>query len=233
MNIKKDIHNVIRKREAWSLIFSLPNTIWFNLRYLSFSQAIKLPIWVHYSCRYKAYRGGIVLSDKINTAMIRYGFSVDYAKNYNDNTYFYIRKGAVCKFEGNAHIGRGSKIIVQKNAVLEIGDDFSISASSTIKCYKHIVIGKGVLFAWDCLLMDSDGHQIYGIDNKLINHDKEIAIGNNVWLGCGVTILKGVTIPNDCVVGAKTTITRGTFESNTIIVGNPPKSKKDIKNWVI
>lgn len=165
--------------------------------------------------------------------MIRYGFSVDSAKDYSDNTYFYIKKGALCIFRGHAHIGRGSKIIVQKNAVLEIGDNFAISASSTIKCFKHINLGNDILFAWDCLVMDSDGHRIFDKEGNWINIDKDIMIGDKVWFGCGVTILKGVTIPNNCVIGARTIVTGGKFEPNTIVVGNPPVSNKKISKWEV
>ena len=233
MNIIIDLNNLLRKGTLCSLFLSIPKIIWFNFHCLPFHQAIKIPFWIHYKCRYDCGRGRIKLHGRIRPAMVRYGFSIDSAKNRNDETYFYVRKGAACVFGGSAHIGRGSKIVVQKNAMLEIGDNFAISASSTIKCFKHIRLGNDILFAWDCLVMDSDGHGIYDKDGFRMNPDKDIFIDNKVWIGCGVTILKGANIPKNCVIGAKTIVAGGKFLENTMIVGNPPTSRKTIEKWEI
>lgn len=41
------------------IMFSIPKTVWFNLRYLPLRQAVRLPIWLHYSTTVKkCYRGG-------------------------------------------------------------------------------------------------------------------------------------------------------------------------------
>ena len=155
-------------------------------------------IWLHYSCKYDI-EGLIDLIPSPTFAMIRMGFSIDYAINYKDRTYFRLEKGALCKFGGTAHLGRGTKLIVLKNAVLEIGDNFVVSASSTFKCFHHIKFESNILFAWNCLVMDSDGHKIFDQEGKRMNQDKDIVLGDNVWIGYGVTILKGVTIPSNCV----------------------------------
>lgn len=176
--------------------------------------------------------GGVHFACKVKPALIRIGFSVDYAKDFHDMTYLRIEKGGLLRIEGSVHLGRGSKISVMKGATLELGDNFAISASSTIKCFKHIKMGKDILFAWDCLVMDSDGHQIFDEDGKLLNPNKEIIFGDKIWLGCGVTVLKGSNIPDNCVIGANTMIAGGKFSPNSIITGNPPQSRKKIIKWV-
>jgi len=47
-------------------------------------------------------------------------------------------------------------------------------------------------------------------------------IGNNVWLADSVTVCKGVTIGDNCVVGAASVVTRD-LAPNTIAAGNPAK----------
>ena len=50
-------------------------------------------------------------------------------------------------------------------------------------------------------------------------------IGDRVWIGANVTILKGVTIGNDAVIGAGSVVTKDIPEK-AIAVGNPAKVTK-------
>ncbi len=47
-----------------------------------------------------------------------------------------------------------------------------------------------------------------------------VTIGNNVWIGAGVTILPGVTIGDNSVIGAGSVVTRSIPEW-TLAAGNP------------
>lgn len=137
-------------------------------------------------------------------------------------------------FKGTAHIGRGSRIVVFKDGLLELGDNFAISSSSFINCFKHIRTGKDIQLAWGDLLMDSDTHTIYGENGIVINEDEEIILGDKIWMGCDCKVLKGSIIPDNCVIGANTVVTAGSrLEANSLIVGCPAKSVKKIKGFRI
>jgi len=56
-----------------------------------------------------------------------------------------------------------------------------------------------------------------------------ITIGDNCWIGAGVTICPGVTIGSGCVIGAGSVVTRD-IPDNTIAVGNPCKPLRPISN---
>lgn len=45
-------------------------------------------------------------------------------------------------------------------------------------------------------------------EEKTPDNDKDVVIGNDVWMGCGVTILKGVHISNHCVIAAGAVVTK-------------------------
>lgn len=163
--------------------------------------------------------------------MIRIGFHECSECNSTDTTLLQIRGKLV--FDGEAHIGGGSKIIVHKDAILELGDNFAISSSSTISCYKHIKFGKDIQFSWDCLVMDSDTHAIIDENGKRMNPDKDIVFGDKVWIGNRCMILKGATVPDVCVIGAKSVVSGSNYVGHSVIVGNPAKSVKRIGDFKI
>ena len=56
---------------------------------------------------------------------------------------------------------------------------------------------------------------------------KPIVVGNNVWIGTGATILAGVTIGDNSVIGAGSVVTKS-IPSNVIAVGVPCKVMRKI-----
>lgn len=214
------------------ILFSIPKTIYFNFRHLPFRQALKLPIWITYKSEFCiGGKCGISILGNVNTAMIRIGFHKVTVCNPKDMTVLNISKGGKIVFEGSAHIGKGSKIFVASGGELVLGDNFAISASSQLNCYKKIIFGRDVQFSWDCLVMDSDTHKIYGVLEKLINEAREIVFGDKIWIGCRTTILKGSIIPDYCVIGACSLVSGNRFSQRSIIAGIPAKSIKRISGW--
>lgn len=79
--------------------------------------------------------------------------------------------------------------------------------------------------------MDNDTHVIE-TDGKRINDNREIVIGDKVWIGCESMILKGAFIPNCAVIAAKSLITKKHDTSNVIIAGHDDEVKSKI-DWSI
>lgn len=121
---------------------------------------------------------------------------------------------------GHASIGRGSRISVGHNGILNIGDDFVITGRSCIICQKNISFGDKCLLSWDILIMDTDFHNIKNSNGEVINSPCPIKIGNHVWIGCRNTILKGVEISDNVVVSANSLLTKNVEESNCIVGGS-------------
>lgn len=210
---------------------SFVKTLYFNFKYLSLNQALRLPIYIHKKVKFNRLKGRIYL----NTPNIKHGMVKIGRKILGNTDCKYTRTileiDGTISFCGNAVIGQGTKLTVGKNAMLNIGENFCITGgNTTIICNKNITFGNDCLLSWDILMMDTDFHKIYNKDGILINEDRPISIGNNVWIGCRNTILKGVKINNNNVIAANSTITKSINVENCIIGSNAKILKKDI-NW--
>lgn len=218
------------------ILFSLPRTVWFNLRFLPFRQAIRLPIWIAGNTRIKKmYRGGILLEDNnIRIGQIRIGYhEADAVDTGSSHTILNIEDSGILSLKDDAHIGQGAIINVKKNAILKLGINFAISGTTTIICNKHIIFGDDVQLSWNSLIADGDAHNIYSEDGKYLNPPEEIIVGNKVWIAANTTVLKGTKINNNTVVASNSLVNRKFEECSCVIGGCPAKVLKKIGSFKI
>ena len=120
----------------------------------------------------------------------------------------------------------GGDIKVFDNAELILGRGYC-NIHCLIRCKEKITIGNNVIMAHNVTIMDSDFHHIES-DNHVMT--KPVTIRDNVWIGNGATILKGVTIGEGSVIAAKSVVTRD-VPPHTIVAGNPAKVIKEDISW--
>jgi acetyltransferase-like isoleucine patch superfamily enzyme len=144
---------------------------------------------------------------------------------FNDERTIFENRG-ILKINGLCDFGKGTKVYVNKHAILEIGNNTFITGKTSIICFQKILIGSNCAISWGVHIMDHDYHTI---DEKPIN--KPIIIGNNVWIGSNVNILKGVNIPDNCVIAAGSVVTKSFDQENLLIAGNPAKVIREQISW--
>ena len=207
-----------------------PKTLYFNFKYLPFSQAIKLPFFITFRTCLLKTQGKVTIDGPIFPGMIRIGFSDVGVFDKKYKRAIWEVMGNV-HFAGNALLKFGSKISVGENASLHIGKDFRISPDSKVICFERVKFGDNVRISWETTIMDTDFHQILTLDGELINPSREIIIGDNVWIGMRVTILKGVSILNDNVIASNSYLSKSINATNCIIGGLPGKILKRGVTW--
>lgn len=104
-----------------------------------------------------------------------------------------------------------------ENARIQIGDGCGFSGTA-VYCSESIILGNGVRCGANTLIMDSDGH----LDDYRTGPNSPIIIGDNVWLGVGVTVMKGSKIGREALIGAGSVI-RNVIPPYSIVLGNPAK----------
>lgn len=211
-------------------LISIPKTVWVNFRYLPFCEAIKIPFFVSWDTSFSVRKkGGVKFDCSIRTGMVHLGFFKIKMCEPKAKTVFDIQGSLVIK--GDIHAGNGTKIRVFESGKMVLGNDFKVSSSSAFNCFHQMIFGNNIQFAWDCMVMDGDGHTIYDEKGEELPAGKPVVFGNNIWIGCRSTILKGSVIPDNCVIGSMSLVTGDKFEEKTIIAGNPAKSIKKIGGW--
>lgn len=208
-------------------IAGIPKSIYVNFRLLPLKQAVRLPILVSRKTKLQCLSGRAHIG-KLKTGIVRIGFGGISMLDYRYDRPILDITGDI-HFDGKSKIGIGAKLLVE--GTLHFGNNISITGDALIICAKKITFGDDVMVAWKSAIMDTDQHAIYDKAHNQINHDQEITIGNNVWIGSQSLILKGANIKDGCIIGANTTITKSFSESKSVIAGTPARVIKSEVTW--
>ena len=108
-------------------------------------------------------------------------------------------------------------------ATITIGDWTTVGYNVCIFSKSKISIGKNCLIAPFCYFVDSD----HGTDLGVLIREQSmttmpITVGDDVWLGAGVTVIKGINIGRGSIVAAGSVVTKD-IPPNTIFAGTPAK----------
>lgn len=110
---------------------------------------------------------------------------------------------------------------------IEVGENFYANVNLVILDGAKVRIGDNAFIAPNVGIYTA-GHPLDADRrNKGLEYAYPVTIGNNVWIGAGVSILPGVTIGDNAVIGAGSVVTKD-IPANTLAVGNPCKVIRDI-----
>ena len=110
---------------------------------------------------------------------------------------------------------------------ITIGKDVFINSGCHFQDQGGIEIGDGALIGHNVVLATIN-HDLNPKENRK-NHYAPIKIGAHVWIGSNATILPGVTIGDNCVIGAGSVVNKD-IPANSLAVGNPCKVIRTIDN---
>jgi acetyltransferase-like isoleucine patch superfamily enzyme len=120
-------------------------------------------------------------------------------------------------------IGHGCKIRIHEGEV-RIGAKTVLGQECTISAYQHVSIGRECVIADRVMLIDFD-HGVVEVERPIRLqgiYKRDVNVGNNNWIGYGACFLRGVTVGDNCVVGANTVVTKD-VPSNAVVAGAPAR----------
>jgi acetyltransferase-like isoleucine patch superfamily enzyme len=134
-----------------------------------------------------------------------------------------IKRGATLRIGRWAWIGHSCKIRVHEGEV-SIGAKTVIGQECTISAYQRVSIGRECIIADRVLLIDFD-HGVTEVERPVRLqgiYKRDVHVGNNVWIGYGACILRGVSLGDNSIVGTSAVVTRS-FPENAVIAGVPAR----------
>lgn len=161
-------------------------------------------------------------------------------------------KVIINKFPGSSiHIGKELRIVsdparysfnifpqskirtMTPKAKVIIGDNVGFNSISITARSQTISIGNSTMIGGNCQIMDSDGHPLWPPEDRWVypgdEYDQPVEIGDNVFIGLNVLILKGVRIGNNSIIAAGSVVTTPVPE-NCLAAGTPAKVIKQYKS---
>lgn len=124
-------------------------------------------------------------------------------------------------------MGEGSVVNAPLTAVrpheVKIGKNVVIMNGCLMMAAGGITIEDGVMIAANVQLI-SNNHDLY---ERMVITCKPVRICAHAWIGAGATILPGVTVGRNAVVGAGSIVTRD-VPADTIVAGNPARIVRKI-----
>jgi acetyltransferase-like isoleucine patch superfamily enzyme len=127
-------------------------------------------------------------------------------------------------FTGYCHVE-----VSNERARIEVGDRTEFNNNLMIKSEGGgIRIGRDGLFGAHVEIFDSDFHDLHPERRKTGQaRVAPVEIGDNVFVGMGVRILKGATIGSDAVIGAGSVVT-GEIPAGVVAAGNPARVVREL-----
>jgi maltose O-acetyltransferase len=107
-------------------------------------------------------------------------------------------------------------------AVIDIGDNVRLNGCD-IQAAASVTVGDDCILG-SCIIVDTDYHAV-GVDRRqpgAVTESRPVVIGRNVWVAGRATVLKGVTIGDDAVVGYGAVVTSD-VPAGVVVAGNPAK----------
>lgn len=136
------------------------------------------------------------------------------------NATFSRRRGGKIILRKHVSIGNNAHISVTENAMLSIGSYSRVGTNNIIVARESIDIGNYVMIGPNVCIYDHDHvYKTKGIMRDAGFTTAPVTIEDDVWVGAGAIILKGVTIGSGSIIGAGSVITKD-IPQNAIIHPN-------------
>lgn len=126
-------------------------------------------------------------------------------------------------------------IWIRFGGLVEIGSRNAINQRTEIRADEKVTIGDYNQISYDCVICDTNTHNIYNAEKRREITDKQypafgleyekpktspVSIGNDCWIGRRVSVLKGTSIGDKCVIAFNTTLSKQQLKPNSTVMNS-------------
>jgi len=146
-----------------------------------------------------------------------------------------IRIGEGCRISGKSSLfGRSC---APQQPLLQVGCNVDIGWQNTIAVGTRVILGDNVRLAGNVYLAGFPGHPLDPVarargESETDSQAGDIILQDNVWLASGVTVLAGVTIGRNSIIGTGSVVTRD-IPANVIAAGVPARVVRHLDEEVL
>jgi len=152
-------------------------------------------------------------------------FGVQWPGRFARESHLVLRQGGTLVVDGAFSIYSGATVTIGEGASLTLGSGY-INGDASISCFLDVRIGHDVAIGPELMLIDDDRHRLSGARTRAA----PIVVGDHVWLGSRVTLLKGATIGAGAVIAAGAVVT-GDVPAGELWGGVPARRIRDAVSW--
>lgn len=208
-------------------------TVYFNLRVLPFSQAIKLPIYIYGKVRFYDLFGSVEIKAPIRKGMIKLGYRQGVFTAPKGSAMIHITKNAKIIFNGPCLFDYDYAIRVTGYGTLNIGAYIGFGSDIKLYCDNYISIGDNCRIPFGTCFQDSNYHYSINLEtSEVTKKNGAIVIGDYNWIGNNCYITKGTVTPIGCIIGARSHCNKdykalSNNNQDLLIMGSPAKIIKE------
>ena len=180
-------------------------------------------MWTHGMCTPKYAR--LVFRLLLKRFLTSYGrrLKLDGLSFIGPHVTIQIGKNARVELGRWSWLGHGTKIRCHEG-VVSIGAKTVMGQECTISAYQHVSIGRECVIADRVMLIDFD-HGVVEVERPIRLqgiYKRDTRVGNNVWIGYGACILRGVTVGDNAIIGTNAVVTKD-VPANAVVGGVPAR----------
>lgn len=143
----------------------------------------------------------------------------------------YYRKRKSIMIGVQTNVRKSFVLRVANGGVIVIGDNCFFNYNCSATSFLSITVGDNCIFGENVKIYDHN--HVFNKKNTLIKDSgfrtDRVCIGNNVWVGSNVTILKGTVVGDNCVIAAGCVLNNVNIPANTIVKNNASFTMEEIK----
>jgi len=212
-------------RHWFRLHLNLTKTLYFNFRVFNLKTAIKLPVWLYGHVQLGKMHRGCVVLQQAKTGVAKFGGGWDsevFGRSKRHSSFLRI-KGKLVLGKGVV-MPQGFVLSVDKDAVVRMGNNVVFNERVTIHSKVGITINNNCRFGWNVQIFDTGFHYMIN-KGKIAYRNAPVVIENNVWVGNGVSIMKGAYLPAYTIVASNSLVNKNFKEigEHCMIGGIPAK----------